>query len=87
MLKLLLLVAGVAAGAGGAVSWLLSEPGPRPAPSTPPTGESLQARVQDLKLRFHRALEEGKRAGGETEARLERQALAYRKNPDNPPTS
>ena len=50
MLKLILFVLGLAAGAGGAVAWLLSEPGPATAPPGP--ADSLQARLQEVRSRF-----------------------------------
>jgi len=89
MLKVILFVLGLAAGAAGAVSWLLSEPGATAAPLT--TADSLQdrlrARLQELRSRFGEALVEGERVGGATETRLRRELDGYRSAAGRPVTS
>lgn len=76
MFKLILLLLGLAAGAGGATAWLLSEPGVGGA--TAPPGNTLQARLQELQERFNAAKAEGERVGGQTEQQLRRELDAYR---------
>ncbi len=78
MLKVLLLVLGLAGGAGGATAWLLSEPGPTSAPVTP---YGSQDRLTSLKGRFQVALADGARAQQETEARLQTKFATLRKHP------
>jgi hypothetical protein len=79
MLKLLLFVGGLAAGAAGTASWLLSEPDSAGAPSPGTDGESLQARLEVLKSRLREAQQEGARAGQNTEEQLRHKLDAYRK--------
>ncbi len=78
MLKVLLLVLGLAGGAGGATAWLLSEPDPTSAPVTP---SGSQDRLTALKGRFQVALADGARAQQETEIRLQTQFATLRKHP------
>jgi hypothetical protein len=78
MLKLLLLVLGLAGGAGGATAWLLSEPDPTSAPVTP---YGSQDRLTVLKGRLQVALAEGARAQQETETRLQTEFATLRKHP------
>ena len=85
MLKLLVFVAGLAAGVGGAASWLLSEPVPAPtAPSQKTGDESLEARLAALKARFSEARAEGERASRQSEEHLHRKLDAYRKGSSAP---
>lgn len=79
MLKLLLFVGGLAAGAAGTASWLLSEPDSATAASPAAGGESMQARLQLLKLRLREAQQEATRASQQTEEQLRRKLDAYRK--------
>lgn len=87
MFKLLLFLVGLAGGAAGATSWLLSEPGAGSTASTageqPAAGDSLEARVQRVKLRVGEALQEGAQAQAQTEQRLRRELDAYRKGTRN----
>lgn len=87
MLKLLIFLLGLAAGGGGATAWMLSEPGPtepkldvaaRPVLDR----DSLQARLNELRVRFEAALRQGEQAGRETEEQLRRKLAAYRQDPD-----
>lgn len=77
MFKLILLLFGVALGAGGTTAWLLSEPGVG-APPAGSLGGSLQERLKELTDRFNAAKAEGERVGGETEQRLRRELDVYR---------
>jgi len=79
MLKLLLFVGGLAAGAAGTASWLLSEPDSATAASPGTGGESMQARLELLRLRLREAQREAARAGQHTEEHLRRKLDAYRK--------
>ncbi len=78
MLKVLLLVLGLAGGAGGATAWLLSEPDPTSAPVTP---LGSQDRLTALKSRFQLALAEGVRSQQETEIRMQTEFATLRKHP------
>lgn len=73
MFKMLLLLFGLGAGAGGATAWLLSEPEDGTGAVAAPTG-----RMDELKARFAAALDEGKRSGVETESRLKQRLDAQR---------
>lgn len=79
MLKLLLFVGGLAAGAAGTASWLLSEPDSATAVSPGTNGESMQARLELLKLRLREAQQEAAIASQHTEEDLRRKLDAYRK--------
>ncbi len=81
MLKVLLLVLGLAGGAGGATAWLLSEPEPT---SAPVTHDGSQDRLAALKGRFQVALAEGASSRQETENRLQTEFAALRKQPKRP---
>jgi hypothetical protein len=78
MLKLLLVLVGLGAGAAGATSWLLSLPETPAEPAVPAGPDSLRARVDLLSARLSRAIAEGERAGEETERRLKVELDAYR---------
>ena len=86
MLKVLLLLFGLAGGAVGATSWLLSEPGSASAPQLPLNSEALQERWRDLQTRLNEAVADGQRARQETEDRLRRELDAYRRGA-NPPAA
>jgi hypothetical protein len=79
MMKVLLFLLGAAAGAGGAVAWLSSEP--TPGTVSPPTAGNnpLEPRLRSLEERFRAAQTEGERAGTYTEEHLRRKLDAYRK--------
>jgi hypothetical protein len=79
MFKLFLFLLSAAAGAAGATAWLVSEPSSPNEPEIPTDPESLQARLEELRIRFNEALAEGERAGRETEERLRRDLEAYRR--------
>jgi hypothetical protein len=79
MLKLLLFMSGLAAGAAGTASWLLSEPDSATAASPGTGGESVRARLELLKLRLREAQQEAARASQHTEEQLRRKLDAYRK--------
>ncbi len=79
MLKLLLFVGGLAAGAAGTASWLLSEPDSATAAPPGTNGESMQARLELLKLRLREAQQEAAIASRHTEEDLRRKLDAYRK--------
>lgn len=79
MLKLLLLLFGVGAGAAGTASWLLSLPETPAEPAVPAGPDSLQARVDLLRGRLNQAVAEGERTGAETERRLKVELDAYRR--------
>lgn len=102
MLKLVLFVAGLVVGAGGAISWLISTESTAPQTAEPevvaavpvsPSGgqqalvEDLKTRLAEAKVRFQEAWLQGERAGAETEQRLRRELEAYRKNPSHPAVS
>jgi hypothetical protein len=82
MSKLLLFVIGLAGGAGGAVAWLLSEPGPGV-----PAGTPLAERLNELKRRFNAARTEGEIAGKESENRVRHEFETTRLHPDRPGSS
>jgi hypothetical protein len=77
MLNLLVLLVGLASGAGGATAWLLSEPDS----AAQQPSLDLQERRQTLQERMQRAIKDGERAGKETEDRLRRQFDSYRARP------
>ena len=79
MLKLLLVLVGLGAGAAGATSWLLSLPETPVEPAVPAGPDSLQARVDLLRVRLSQAIAQGERAGEETERRLKVELDAYRR--------
>jgi len=81
-MKILLFLVGLAGGAAGAASWLLSEP---PIKRPLPLPEELQTRVKDLQVRFDAALAEGKQQRTLTEDRLKRELDVYRSSPDRHP--
>lgn len=72
MLKVILLIAGLAGGAGGATAWLLSEP--EPGSAVPAPGD----RLGEARQRFQTALAVGKAEGAATESRMRQQLDAYR---------
>jgi hypothetical protein len=82
MFKLLLFVVGLAGGAGGAMAWLLSEPGPGV-----PAGTPLVERLNELKRRFDAARTEGEIAGKESENRVRHDFETTRLHPDRPGSS
>lgn len=82
MLKLVLFTLGIAAGAGGATAWLLSESG-----SAGLTGTALPERLEEVKRRLDVALAEGARAGEETENRIRHEFETDRLHPDRPGAS
>lgn len=75
-------VAGLAGGAAATAAWLLSETGGTTSSTSAPAD-----RLGELRIRFERALADGKHAGAETENRLRHELDAYRKRPDRPGTS
>jgi hypothetical protein len=79
MLKLITFAAGLALGAGATTSWLLSEPGPTEPASQPLSADSLQARLDTLKVRLQQAVSEGEQAAAQTEDQLRRKFEAYRR--------
>lgn len=88
MLKLFVLVIGLIVGAGSAASWLISEPDATESSTVSSlSGESLQARLADLKARFRVAWAEGKSAGNQTEEHLRQRLDAYRKGARDLPTA
>lgn len=84
MLKLVGFLLGVAGGAAGTAAWLLSEPD---GANSATMAASPADRVSELKARFQVALEEGHRAGAETENRIRHEFESYRRHPDRPATS
>jgi hypothetical protein len=78
MLKLMVLLVGIAGGAGAATAWLLSDLSTSGASAAP--GD----RINEARSRFLAALDEGMQAGQETENRLRGQLNAYRVEPDRP---
>lgn len=76
MFALFGLLLGIGGGAAGTAAWLLSEPGPEV------TGDGMaQGRLAELKLRWRRAVTQGKLAGEETEESLKRDLHALQKDP------
>ena len=88
-MKLTKFVVGAAMGTAGVAAWILSDPdrdvGAEGATSSLP--DALGLRAQVLRERLTAALEEGQRAGTETENRMRRELDTYRQNPDRPATS
>lgn len=83
VLKLLLFLLGLAAGAASATAWLLGESG-----SVPPGGTaSTNDPWQQFRARLNEALAAGNRAGAETENRVRHEFETWRLHPDRPNTS
>jgi hypothetical protein len=79
MLKLLLLLIGLGSGAAGTASWLLSLPETPSEPAVPTSADSLQARIESVRMRLSQAIAEGQRAGADAEQRLKLELDSYRK--------
>jgi hypothetical protein len=83
VLKLVLLLIGLAGGAASTAAWLVSRPSSSSAQAL--TGrDGFEGRLNELKSRFNEALAEGEQAGAETERRLRQELAALRTNPDRP---
>jgi hypothetical protein len=78
MFKVLVFVIGLATGAGGAISWLVSKPTDAHEGSRQPSGDLMTDRVETLKSQLREAAEEGKRSGRQTEEELRRRLDSYR---------
>ena len=81
MVKILVLLLGMAAGAAGAAAWLLERASAEPATGSP------EGAATRLASSFQRALAEGKQARVATENRLRRELDVYRSRPDRPSPS
>jgi hypothetical protein len=80
-MKSLIFLLGLAGGASGATSWLLSES------EVPGVSLPYNERLELLKTRLTVALDEGKRAGEDAENRVRNSLNTYRLHPDRPGTS
>ncbi|MGI8825983.1 MAG: hypothetical protein ACR2JC_10125 [Chloroflexota bacterium] len=77
MIKLLMLIIGLALGSAGMGGYLLSEPG-TDAPLSPPADpQSLGGRLQTARIRWQKAQAEGRQAGEMTQKRLRAQFEAF----------
>lgn len=78
MLKLVLFIVGLVAGAGGAISWLLSEPERGNTRTLPESPASVQGRLTEVRSRWNESIFDGKRQRDATEQRLRQELDSYR---------